>query len=416
MNFRDPPAADVRSRELQLELAALLARAPRLPVPLPIEGLSLTGVEADRHGIDLVLSHARLRMSSSGGTVSVEPKPLESNPLPPRIDELAARLAKATDSKRWAEARALGDQLMRLPVGLPLEHLRQIVSGVRPLQGLLRTGFHCNQDCGLCWQGRDWRDFGPEQVLTWVEDFAAAGVHGLILSGGEPTIDPALFRYLERARSLGIRNLTLETNAVMMAKPGFAARLRDAGVGSVFVSLHSPDAAVSDAITRAPGTHALTVRGISALLDAGITVSLNAVMTVQSIDTLAGLPAFLHQAFEAHRLHGLMISYPALPFEHGLESAAAPPPEALRSALRATLAAAHAVRLRISGLEGPCGPPLCAHGADRRFVSLAPVPEAVDFRLYLPACEGCRVKKSCFGVRHSDYERYGDRCAEPITG
>jgi MoaA/NifB/PqqE/SkfB family radical SAM enzyme len=420
VTFRDPPPAEQRARELQLELASLLARAPSLPAPLPVDGLSLTAIEADRGGIELVLSRrgpgARLRLTEGSGAVKGEARVLDPSLSAVHLEQLAARLARATDAARWAKARALADELSRQPVGVQLDFLRQVVSGVRPLTGLLRTGFRCNQDCGLCWQARDWKDFGSAQVLIWIEDLARAGVDRVIFSGGEPTIDPSLFRYLQHAQKLGFAHVTLETNAVMMAKPGFALRLREAGVNHAFVSLHAADAELSDAITRAPGTHASTVRGISALLDAGVNVALNAVMTAQSVGALEKLPGFVRETFGAHRsLKGLMISYPTEPYERGLETAAAPRPELLRAALRATLEAAHQARLDIHGLEGPCGPPLCAHGADRRFVPVTPVPETVPFRVYLEACDRCTVRASCFGVRRTDYQRYGERCAEPIT-
>ncbi len=419
VSFRDPPPASERKKALEQQLAALLARAPTLPVKLPVDDLWLKGVDADRSGIDLMLSRrtdsARLRLVEKQGAVAGDVVGASAGLPAPTLQLLATRLAAATTPERWKQARALADELRALPVGVELDFLRQIVSGVRPLQGLVRTGFRCNQDCGLCWQSREWNDFGEAQVRTWIEDLAAAGVRRLIISGGEPTIDPALFRHLETAKGLGFTHLTLETNAVRMAKPPMAQRLAEAGVTSAFVSLHAADAKLSDEITRAPGTHQATIAGVSALLEAGIEVTLNAVMTVQSVDALPALPGFVRERFGAHpKLDGLMVSYPAPPFERDLQSAAAPPPASLRTALRATLEAAWQAKLPIRGLTGPCGPPLCAYGADPRFADEAPVPEKVEFRMYLPACERCSVKSRCFGVREADFQKYGDACALPI--
>ncbi|MBK8696327.1 MAG: hypothetical protein IPN17_29675 [Deltaproteobacteria bacterium] len=53
-----------------------------------------------------------------------------------------------------------------------MEHYRQLVWGT-VAQGLVRVGFGCNQDCGLCWQDRDWGRFPPAQVLGWIEDLRA---------------------------------------------------------------------------------------------------------------------------------------------------------------------------------------------------------------------------------------------------
>ena len=239
--------------------------------------------------------------------------------------------------------------------------LRQVIDGIDPPAGLVRTGFRCNQDCGLCWQGRDWGDYGAAQVRIWMEDLAAGGVRDLTISGGEPTLDPEISPHIAYAKALGFRTIALETNAIQMAKPGFAQRLRDAGLTECFVSLHSADAAVSDAITRAPGTHAKTVKGVQALLLAGVPVVLNAVMTAEGLATLPALPDFVRDAFGATELvRGLVLSFPTMPFERSLLDSIVPEPEPRRAALRPAIARALELGLDLGGVAGPGGVPLCA--------------------------------------------------------
>jgi MoaA/NifB/PqqE/SkfB family radical SAM enzyme len=203
---------------------------------------------------------------------------------------------------------------------------------------------------------------------------------------------------------------------VQLAKPGAATRLAAAGLTDAFVSLHSGDAAVSDAITRAPGTHARTVMGVRALLEAGVPVILNAVMTAEGLDHLGRLPDFVHEAFGRHPLlRSLMISYPTDPFDPALAPTIAPDPARLRAALREAIDRSFALGLRVRGLDGPCGPPLCAFDADPRITERKPVPGPLEFRFHLPACDGCVVKAACFGVRRADAERFGDACVTPIV-
>jgi uncharacterized Fe-S cluster-containing radical SAM superfamily protein len=424
VRFRDPPPVADAAAALRLELAQVLVGATALPVKLPLPDLSLLDVQADRGGVDLLLGPrdpvAALRLTLDKGAARVRVALRELQPDAARwrraLGALAERLARAVTVEKWERAAPLARQLARLPVGVPLDFFRQLVAGVEPRQGLVRTGFNCNQDCGMCWQGRDWGRYGPEQVLVWIEDLAAAGARSLLLSGGEPTLDPALFRYLDRARALGFTATTLETNAVQMARPGFAARLHEAGLTTAFVSLHSGDAAVSDAITRAPGTHERTVQGVRALLDAGVPVILNAVMTAEGLDHLGQLPEFIHAAFGPHPLlRSLMISYPTDPFDPTLVPAIVPEPRRLRAALRQAIDGALALGIAVRGLDGPCGPPLCAFGADLRVTERRPVPGPLDFRFQLPACTGCAVKEACFGVRHADVERYGEACVTPLA-
>lgn len=421
VRFRDPPPVEHAAAKLRLALAQTLVGAPALPVRLPAAQLTLLDVSADRGGVALVLGLgdpiARLWITKEKGAVRVAVHELHPGAARFRrvLGVLAERVQRATTDEKWSRATALAKDLARLPVGVPLGFLRQLVPGVDPPQGLVRTGFNCNQDCGLCWQGRDWGRYGPEQVLAWIEDLRAAGAHSLLISGGEPTLDPDLVRYVRRARELGFASITLETNAVQLAKPGQAARLFEAGVSTAFVSLHSGDEAVSDAITRAPGTHARTVLGVRALLEAGVPVVLNAVMTAEGLDHLGRLPDFVHEAFGPHPLlRSLMISYPTDPFDRALVPSIMPDPTRLRAALKQAIDRALALGIAVRGLDGPCGPPLCAFDADPRITDRKPTPGPLDFRVHLPACDACTVKPACFGVRRADVERFGEACVSPI--
>lgn len=433
--FRDPPSLDERSRALQERVAAALVRAPRVPIELPAFKLTLLEVRADRKGIELVvgiespiaaLRFERVRDLASLGASTPGTAPVKVSvrtlhePTARRFErELAVmseRVRASLTPARWDEAWAHARGLAELPVGVPMGFYRQLVAGIDHPEALVRTGFLCNQDCGICWQDRTWGRFDAAQVLTWIEDLYLGGARSIILSGGEPTLDPALERYVRHARSLGYAQVTLETNAVQLAKPGLAQRLRDAGVTSAFVSLHSAREEVSDAITRAPGTHARTLKGIAALFETGMVVKLNAVMTQEGLHCLSELPDFLDRTFGAWKsqLLGLMLSFPTQPWDASLVPAIAPDPVVLRRELRRTIDRAIALGLNPHGLDGPCGPPLCAFGADPRVTALTPVPEPVDFRAHLAPCAGCAVRDACFGVRTTDAQLYGDACVEPL--
>jgi hypothetical protein len=427
--FRDPVGIEAQAAALQLEIARVLVNAPSLPVELPAFGLTLLSVAAGKGAIDLVLGKdspiARLRLTPAAGAepvaapAAISVTAVEAHPSAKRFQRQLAvmsnRLRAAITGEKWEGAREAARRLALIPAGVPLAFYRQLVPGT-PGQGLVRTGFNCNQDCGMCWQDRTWGRFGAEQTLTWIEDLFAAGARRLTISGGEPTLDPALESYIRHARSLGYEWVTLETNAIRFAKPGLAERLRDAGLGDCFVSLHSGDAATSDAITRAPGTFQRTVTGIKRLLAARVMVRLNCVMTREGIEHLEGVPDFVHATFGASPyLEALMLSQPCDPFDPALLPAVVPEPDRLRAVLRKVIDRCFALGVPVSGLDGPCGPPLCAFGADRRITALGPIPERLQDRTYLAACDECAVRHACFGVRLADAGLYGDACVRPLT-
>lgn len=437
--FRDPPPVEIEESALASRIASILVRAPSLPVDLPMFGLRLLGVEVPRGAIDLVLgvdrpvAHLRLRRPAGVGALPVEVEVVSLNAGAARHREvlhtLADRVARATTPQKWNEASGVAAALRKIPVGVRMDFHRQLVAGVHEPIGLVRLGYRCNQDCGMCWQSRDWGGFGADQVRTWIEDLFAAGARDLLISGGEPTLDAALPDHLRFARARGFTRITLETNAIRCGRDDYAEVLRDAGLTEAFVSLHSSDPAVSDAITRAPGTHGRTVVGIQRLLAAGVKVKLNAVMTRLGLARLPELPGFIAAAFGPHGspsapsisgqrgISSLMLSYPTEPFEKELRRDVLPEPGPLRAALRETIERATSLGIELDGLDGPCGPALCAFGADPRVVTLRPIPEAraPSFRVKLPACRGCSVSDACFGVRPEEHALYGDAVVEPLA-
>lgn len=425
IRFRDPPRPDTASQ--RAAIARALVSAPRLPVDLPSLQMTLVDVQVDRRGIDLVLGKpdplARLRVEWPEGAEAATVEAIElarGRVHPPDrrlLDVACERVRRATKKERWAEARRLADALARIPHDVPMSFLRQFVAGVQAT-GIVRFGFQCNQNCGICWQGRDWGNQSPETVLAWIEDLHAAGARALLLSGGEPMLDARLPDYVARAKELGFRDITLETNAVLAERDNLAVRLHEAGLTAAFVSLHSGDAATSDAITRAPGTHARTVRGIRALLSAGVAVKLNTVLTAEGLERVAELPDFVHAEFGGPRgLPPLMLSYPSTPYDASLAPTILPDPIRLRAALRATIERAQALQLRLEGLDGPCGPPLCAFDA----AAYARAPEGeqraeseVPFRRHVPTCEPCGVRRSCFGPHEGQLSRFGESSVTPV--
>lgn len=420
--FRDPPAAQLPPAEA-LEVAAALLELSALPAPLAYAPLWLCGLSRLGDALHLRVGAAAdsathtlvVRRPDANQPAQVEVRGPQAAELGPAFGRLSRALA-ALPAERWQSAWALAARSRTAAADLPLGYFRQLVPGTGQPTGLVRTGFLCNQDCGFCWQDRRWQGYERQQILTWIEDLAAAGARQLLISGGEPTLDPALAEYVALARARGIAQVGLETNAILLGKPERLGPLLAAGLGHAIVSLHSPDGAVSDRMTRAPGTFAKTVAGLQALLQAGLPIDANAVLSAQSLHTIAQLPDFLAQ-LAGPRLSqlSLILSMPSQPFvQQAADDLSAVPPETLRAALAATTAAARRLGLRMQGSEGPCGPPLCAFGGDPWVVDRSRRVDPVDFRVFLAPCDGCALRPACLGVRREDVQRWGDAAVAPL--
>jgi hypothetical protein len=63
----------------------------------------------------------------------------------------------------------------------------------------------------------------------------------------------------------------------------------------------------------------------------------------------------------------------------------------------------------MGGFESMCGIPLCLVPDDARPTLLAEIPEGYDQGEFLhpSACEGCSLRRKCWGVRRGYFELYG---------
>lgn len=97
----------------------------------------------------------------------------------------------------------------------------------------------CNLKCVHCYSDSDAHDYPGELTLdqcrTVIDDLAAFGVPGLLLSGGEPLIHPHFFDIARHAREKGLR-VTISTNGTLLT-PEIAARIHDIGFAYVGISL-----------------------------------------------------------------------------------------------------------------------------------------------------------------------------------
>lgn len=360
------------------------------------------------------------------GDFAVGYRKLEDGTDPYADPELAARLKSLRASMSAAESAA-ADATEAVDAYLPFDKIRdefyrQIsYSGGEGDNGFLRLGFRCNQNCHFCWQDRSWPDAPEGYYETWLDELAAGGVRQLTITGGEPTLNRTLPQLVERAaRTHGV-HVILETNAIRFAKPDYAAAMKDAGVGSLFVSYHSPDAEISDEMTRAPGTHRRTELGVAGALEAGIKVNLNCVVEARN-----------HRDLERHArtiVDRFVTPFPGNPvrcvtysmamdyFDHALWRDRVVSLDAVEPHLTAAARVLIDAGVEVQAL-GTCGFPPCV---------LRNVPEAIwwldtervaqldaDGRAYAGICNDCNERGRCLGPRREYVAMFGDQGLVPF--
>jgi organic radical activating enzyme len=293
---------------------------------------------------------------------------------------------------------------------------RQIVRGGygQCPEHTVRVNFHCNQACDFCFVSTHLPPATEAAVRGAIEE-AGHEQAVLVLSGGEPTLNPRLLEYVRLAKRSGVRGIELQTNAIRLANEDLTRSLVEAGIDQATVSLHASNAEISDAITGAPGTWVQTVRGLDALTALKVRVQLNFVFCqanrhdfpnlvelVASRWPKAGItPVFVGSHTDVVPRTTLLI----------------PTFSDILPALTAGLARARAAGIFIGGLDTMCGLPLCLVPDSERdaFSAQALPPDAGDGEFVKgEVCSGCAEGHRCYGVRRGYAELYGTGELRPL--
>ncbi len=317
-------------------------------------------------------------------------------------DRVRRRLNVISTVEEQIERELWQDDIQRLPGGelIPAR--------------IVRINFRCNQACHFCFVSTHLPAAEDDAITEAIRGIARErGV--LVLSGGEPTLNPRLLDFIRLGNREGARAIELQTNAIRMAEPGYARALAAAGVSDAFISLHGSRAEISDAVTNAPGTFARTLEGIDQAVAAELRVRLNFVFCQTNC---ADFPAYVELV--ARRWPGvtLVVSFVATSTDVVPRSRSLQPRYSdIMRPLAEGLARADAAGLTVLGFESMCGIPMCLVPADlSSYFQLAEIPEDFDGGEFVKAeaCSQCALNQRCFGVRRGYAELYGTSEFRPV--
>ena len=298
-----------------------------------------------------------------------------------------------------------------------LPHQREAAQHVT--NWVLRPTVNCNQDCSFCSANETSENvLAPELMYRRIARAARKGVKYLSFGGGEPTLSKDLVHYIRVASRLGIEDVELVTNAVLIDSPEKVRPLVDAGLNRAFVSLHGHDELVSSRATSKLGDWERTVRGVDALLDAGVRVDLNHV--ISSIN-YPYLPRFAE--FVIARWGGALgVSFAFVtPQFKALESADLVPRISdvipyLRRAMRAFVERGHLFTVGSRQGIPPCFLGEFVNWSDFAHMTARAHSEDEPQKVRGPRCDACRFSPQCVGVWKPYAARYGFDELVPVPG
>lgn len=118
--------------------------------------------------------------------------------------------------------------------------------------GYIQVTRQCNQRCLFCSNPpvEALRTLGEAKEL--VDDLARRGYHGVILTGGEPTLATFLPELIAYCRQMGLPARMI-TNGTLLCEAALLDRLLEAGLQHCHLSLYSHREEVQDELTGNPG-------------------------------------------------------------------------------------------------------------------------------------------------------------------
>jgi MoaA/NifB/PqqE/SkfB family radical SAM enzyme len=299
---------------------------------------------------------------------------------------------------------------------------------VSPERVDLKVGFACNNRCTFCVQG-DKRDRHPPRAMSELRrrlvEGRWRGATDLVITGGEPTVRDDIIPLIRLARTLGYREVQIQTNGRRFHYLPWCRSAVAAGATEFSPALHGSRPDIHDALTRAEGSFSQTVRGIENLVSLGQRVITNTVITRTN---QADLPAL------AALLVGLGVRQFQLAFVHILGTAAAEWEAVVPRKSEVMPFVQRALDIG-RGAGVACfteAIPLCLMGGYEAHVAEARIPSTVvfdaeavidDYSDYRrsqgkakgPPCQSCRHASVCEGPWREYPERYGWDEFQPIS-
>lgn len=279
---------------------------------------------------------------------------------------------------------------------------------------IVRINFHCNQACAFCFVSTHLPAAADAQIDAAIRGAGSRGAR-VVLSGGEPTLNPRLLHWIALSKEVSRVGVCLQTNAVRLDNALLAQQVADAGVDEAFISLHGATAGVGDSVTDSPGTWARSVIGIDHLHALGVRVNLNYVFCQANMHEFADFVRLI-----AGRWPQAWANFSFVAASTDLvpkEIALIPKYSEMLPFLADGLAEAARLGVQVVGFESMCGLPLCLIPPpfDRETLQLGEIPQGTDAGEFVKAdaCQTCRYDKVCYGLRRGYAELHGT--AELVT-
>ena len=174
-----------------------------------------------------------------------------------------------------------------------------------PLYAQYEITANCNYKCSFCynvWKNNNKKnsfkkgELNKVQQLEIIDKLAELEIFGLIISGGEPLVDPHLIDVVKRAVKKHHIETSIITNGSLLTEEN-CRKLKEAGLSDMQISLHSFKPKLNDKLTQTRNSFYKTLNGIKNALKyfGSSNININMVPTKQTYKQVYNMAKFLKE-------------------------------------------------------------------------------------------------------------------------
>jgi len=135
---------------------------------------------------------------------------------------------------------------------------------------------------------RDPKELDTEEAMGVIDQIREVGNPILVVTGGDPLMRPDVYDLLAYAVSTGLRT-SLTPTATALANRRNLARIKEAGVSRVAISLDGANAELHDRFRGFAGSFTRTMRIAKEAREVGLSLQINTTVSRHNVDTIGAI-------------------------------------------------------------------------------------------------------------------------------
>ena len=166
----------------------------------------------------------------------------------------------------------------------------------RPFVAIWETTRACDLACVHCRAAAQSRrsqfELTTEQGCKLIDDIADLAPRVFVITGGDPLKREDIYEHITYAKNKGLEP-SVTPSATPLLTPEAIAKMKEAGIARMAISLDAHTAVTHDDFRRVPGSYGLTLRAIEAARDNNIPVQINSTVTKRTAKDIPRLAELL---------------------------------------------------------------------------------------------------------------------------